>query len=423
MTSNMMRAIDQAIGPALCLLISIVYRLFSFRRDRRGGPARNVRRILFVKPAEMGSTVLIYPALCRAKELWPGSEYYFLVFSETRAAVDLLPDVPAANVFAIRSDTLGHFLLDSVRQMFRLRRMKIDVAVDLEFYSRGAAILTTLAGARYTAGFERYTLEGLYKGNMLTHPVQYNCHIHTAASFYMVIEALAVKLPQKPLVKVAIPPKESLVLPRFHATLLEQKSVWEIMQAANSRIHRDNRLVILNANASDIMPLRKWPLENYIALARLLIGIPGVFIVLTGVSAEEKTVENIANAVDREHCVNMAGKTTLRGLITLYTLSALMVTNDSGPSHFAALTDMPAVTLFGPETPEIYGPLGALKIAITADLACSPCVSAYNHRRSPCNDNICMKSITVKRVWQACQALLAETNDRSVANLITDERR
>lgn len=416
----MMRAIDRTLGPVLCWLISICYHLFSLRRERTEGPARNVRRILFVKPAEMGSTILIHPALRRAKELWPESEIYFLVFSETRGAVDLLPDVSPANVFEIRSDTLINFIFDSFRRILTLRRMKIDIAIDLEFYSRATAILATLVGPRYMAGFERYTMEGLYKGGMLSHPVQYNCHIHTAASFFTLVDALAVKSNQIPLVKVPVPPRESLLLPRFRPSRHEQESVWKIIQMSNAQIKPDIRLVILNANASDLMPLRKWPFENYILLAQKLIGMPDVFIVLTGIAAEAKTTENIAVAVGHNRCINLAGKTTLRSLVTLYTLSALMVTNDSGPSHFAALTDMPAITLFGPETPEIYGPLGALKIAITSDLACSPCVSAYNHRRSPCNDNICMKSITVERVWQACQSLLAKDSDRTVARLIAE---
>ena len=135
-----------------------------------------------------------------------------------------------------------------------------------------------------------------------------------------------------------------------------------------------DRLVILNANASDPVPLRKWPLENYIALAR--------------------------------------------SLVTLYTLSSLMITSDSGPSHFADLTTMPAITLFGPETPEIYGPLGVAKIAIASTLACSPCVSSHNHRHSPCDNNICMKAITVEHVWEVCQSLLANTTERSVAQLL-----
>ena len=74
-----------------------------------------------------------------------------------------------------------------------------------------------------------------------------------------------------------------------------------------------------------------------------------------------------------------------------------MVTNDSGPGHFSSVTDLHTVVLFGPETPALYGSLGK-SIPITAQLACSPCVSAANHRKTPCQDNVCMKAISVSHV-------------------------
>ena len=50
----------------------------------------------------------------------------------------------------------------------------------------------------------------------------------------------------------------------------------------------------------------------------------------------------------------LAGKTTLRQLLVLYTLAEVLVTNDSGPAHFATLTRIRVVMLFGPETPELF---------------------------------------------------------------------
>jgi ADP-heptose:LPS heptosyltransferase len=76
-----------------------------------------------------------------------------------------------------------------------------------------------------------------------------------------------------------------------------------------------------------------------------------------------------------------------------------MLTNDSGPSHFSSVTGLHTVVLFGPETPALYGSLGK-SIPITAQLACSPCVSAANHRKTPCSDNACMRAITVEQVLQ-----------------------
>jgi ADP-heptose:LPS heptosyltransferase len=85
-----------------------------------------------------------------------------------------------------------------------------------------------------------------------------------------------------------------------------------------------------------------------------------------------------------------------------------MLTNDSGPAHFASVTDMPVYVFFGPETPKIYGPLGRMT-PIYAALACSPCVAATNHRKSVCNDNVCLQIITPDNVY----AMLRSELDRS----------
>jgi hypothetical protein len=53
---------------------------------------------------------------------------------------------------------------------------------------------------------------------------------------------------------------------------------------------------------------------------------------------------------------------------------------------------------FGPETGRLYGPLPGLRGAqakiFESGLACSPCLSAYNHRNTFCDgDNQCLKRI------------------------------
>ena len=74
-------------------------------------------------------------------------------------------------------------------------------------------------------------------------------------------------------------------------------------------------------------------------------------------------------------------------------------------------SDLRTVVLFGPETPALYGSIGN-SIAITANLACSPCVSAANHRKTPCQDNVCMQAITVAQVMDKVSHQL-EAADKS----------
>ena len=100
----------------------------------------------------------------------------------------------------------------------------------------------------------------------------------------------------------------------------------------------------------------------------------------------------------------MAGQTSLRELLTLYSVADVLVTNDSGPGHFSALTPIRAIVLFGPETPRLFGPLTPASTVIWKELACSPCVSVFNHRLSPCRNNVCMQTITVDEVFEAVKA-------------------
>ena len=98
--------------------------------------------------------------------------------------------------------------------------------------------------------------------------------------------------------------------------------------------------------------------------------------------------------------------TALMDLPALYAVSTLMLTNDSGPAHFAAASGLATIVLFGPETPKLYGPSGNSRV-IFAGLACSPCASAFNHRKTSCTDNICMQAISVDEVFAEIQSLLA----------------
>jgi len=103
--------------------------------------------------------------------------------------------------------------------------------------------------------------------------------------------------------------------------------------------------------------------------------------------------------VGSERCFSLAGKTTLRQLLVLYTLAEVLATNDSGPAHFAALTPIDVVTLFGPETPALFAALTPRNHVLWSGIVCSPCVNAFNNRESQCKNNICMQRITVEQVF------------------------
>jgi ADP-heptose:LPS heptosyltransferase len=161
-----------------------------------------------------------------------------------------------------------------------------------------------------------------------------------------------------------------------------------------------------------MLPLRRWPAERFISLGKkILENHSDVTLFITGAPSEREAAEEICRAIDSSHVLSIAGKTTLRELIVLYTLSDILVTNDSGPSHFSTLTDIDTIVLFGPETPRLYGAKRDRTHTVWAALACSPCVNVFNHRFSPCKNNVCMQAITMDDVYETVQMCLERKKD------------
>jgi ADP-heptose:LPS heptosyltransferase len=171
---------------------------------------------------------------------------------------------------------------------------------------------------------------------------------------------------------------------------------------------QQQRIVLINPNASELLIQRRWMPGRYVALMqRIIAEYPDVLVLITGAPAEREEAEGLKQEVASARCINFAGRVKFGELPQLYTLSALMVSNDSGPGHFSAVTDMPTFVLFGPETPALYGSLGN-STPIYAGIACSPCVSASNHRKTPCIDNVCLQVITVEQVFDTIRPTLDE---------------
>lgn len=402
MNVDTMRAIDRWLGIPLTFLLTLTLRLRDFFIP--SAPARQ-QRILFIELSEMGSTILADPALRKAKAKL-GAELFFVIFAGNRGSLDLLGTVPPENIFTLREDSLLVLAADTLRFLRWTRRRGVDTVVDLELFSRFTALLAGASGAVSRVGFHRFCGEGLYRGEMLTHRVAYNPHLHIAKNFIALVNSLLAAEPELPYSKQLISDEE-ISLPVLRFTEAELAGMRR--RVAEQRPEYDparHRLVLINPNASEMLPQRRWPAERFIELIRrILEAAPDVLTLITGAPAEQAEAEAQCAAVGSLRCVNFAGAVRLAELPLLYSISTLMVTNDSGPGHFSAITPLPVFVLFGPETPRLYGSLGNAT-SIFAGLACSPCVSAANHRKTPCTDNKCLQAISVEQVFAAIEPLL-----------------
>jgi ADP-heptose:LPS heptosyltransferase len=399
---NTMRAIDHWVGVPLCAVASPVVALLDGIKNLFSRGSDAPKKLLFIELSEMGSAILVDPAMRNAQAR--GAELFFLIFKSNRASLTLLNTVKPENIFTIDSSSLGGLIKDPLKFLIVARQHRIDTVIDLELFSRFTALLTGLCGARRRVGYHIFHGEGLWRGFMLTRKVHYNPHIHITKNFLSLIHAAFAKEIEVPFSKIQITDSEirleqAVINPQALSQVRER--IAKLALDAGIQFQQgQQRLILVNPNASDLLPQRRWAQQRF---SELIQGLnqryPNDLILITGSPAEFDYVEKVRVVANIKNALNFAGQVSFAELPPLYTLSDVMVTNDSGPGHFSAVTPLRTVVLFGPETPALYGSIGK-SIPITANLACSPCVSAANHRKTPCQDNVCMQAITVPQVLE-----------------------
>ena len=145
-----MRRADRWFGVPTCFMLTVVRRIFA---GRSPADAAAPTRILFVKLAEQGSTVLASQAIRRAIEKVGDHNVYFLVFEENRHILDAMALIPEHNVITIPTTSLVATVAGACRAIWRMQQERIDTAIDLEFFARSSVARAYLSRARWRVGF------------------------------------------------------------------------------------------------------------------------------------------------------------------------------------------------------------------------------------------------------------------------------
>ena len=385
------RFIDRWAGQVLCGAVSGWVKL----AEAFAGPAKPVqqpRNILVILLSEMGSIVLAGPMFAQLRRQYPGVNLHILQLKKNQEVSKLLQLTEPQFMHSLDDSSGGSLLRDIARVSRAMRALGLDAVIDCELFSRISALLSYTTGAPVRVGFTPHTQEGLYRGSFINHAIPYNPYQHISKQFLSLVDALesAGSMPRNKAGAIRGLPTDTELRVDFSA---------DELQAYRAKLRTDHpvttgRKLVLMYAGGGILPIRAWPAAHYARVAQGLCAA-GFAVGLIGLKDDAQLAKDLMAQIQSDACIDLTGYTrSIRELLMLFHAAALLITNDGGPGHFATVTPIQTMVFFGPETGKLYGPLGSRNTVLESGIACSPCLSAYNHRLTFCDgDNQCLKRI------------------------------
>lgn len=144
---------------------------------------------------------------------------------------------------------------------------------------------------------------------------------------------------------------------------------------------------------------KKWPVESFVQLVRMLIEKNDVTIVLIGGMAETDYGTGIHNSIEGGRVFDLIGKLPLTDLASVISGAAAFVGTDTGATHLAALLGVPTISVFsGVADISVWRPVGENVSIIHAKVGCAPCQIS---RLEQCvADHACMMMIEPAVVYR-----------------------
>ena len=399
-----MRRVDKIVGSALCSAFALGKRI----RAPFTKPVTTYRKIAITKFFGMGSIVVASPTLKALRDHFPDAELHFVTFKQNKELLEML-GLTDRHHFVDNSSPQA-FVKSTLAVARQLRKEGIDLLVDLEFYAKFSLVLGSISDIPKKAGF--YFTGETWRRTLLDVPGWYNGYFHTKDIFL----SIAYLLVKDDFYYTEFEQfSAKYTYPRLTPTDAEVGAARKVLAARG--VTPASRIFVINANTSpELAPeARKWPLERYGELARqLLAENPDAHVAFVGAKGEREYVERVAATAKDSRAFSIAGELSLRELVALFSITDLLVSNDSGPMHLACLTDTPVVGLFFADTPVLFAPLGSRTASVVPRLYSIPLFTVYNGKdivlgkESDVISNVAARTVTVATVMESVRRLMSE---------------
>lgn len=168
---------------------------------------------------------------------------------------------------------------------------------------------------------------------------------------------------------------------------------------------RDGPLVVVNPGAS-YGPSKMWPPERFAVVADAAHAAHGARIVVSTGPGEERVADAVAAALSAPAQIYRGTQLPLDQLIATVKRAKVLLTNDTGPRHFAVAQGIRTVVLMGSTDPRYTATPAEHGVVIRRDVECGPChqsvcpiIGAEHHK--------CLRMIEPPEVLQQLEIALA----------------
>jgi lipopolysaccharide heptosyltransferase II len=335
-------------------------------------------KILILKPSSLGDVVQALPVLRLLKRHLPQSQIYWWIDSHLAPLLEGDPDL--AGIVRFQRDRWAapkHWYEIGCKVRW-MREQRFDWVIDLQCLMR-SGIFAWLANGKLTVGLDepREGARGFYdvivrRPSALTHAIDW--YLQVLPPLRVPVHTDFQWLPERPAVAEAVRRK------------------WPVDGA---------RWMVIQPGAR--WPTKRWPAESFAELVRQLAAAhPGMRFAILG-GAEDRALGQAIASADSGRCLDLTGALSLPEMVEWIRLSALMVTNDTGPMHVATALGKPLVALFGPTQPRRTGPYRQLDHVLQTRLPCVPCMKSRCSYVKPLE---CLRALQPATVLAAVQKRL-----------------
>jgi lipopolysaccharide heptosyltransferase II len=337
-----------------------------------------MKRILVVNVNWRGDVLFSTPFIRAIREKHPQS---FIATLLVPRCVPILENNPYLNEIIVFDEEGRHKGLFGKARLIRLLRSKYFDTVFLLHRSFTRTLLCWLAGIPERIGY--FTKKrAMLLTKVISPPLD---KLHKVEYFLNIAKACGIETENKDY--------------EFFTSPKDRNYIKNLLQ--ENGLKESESLVVINPGGN--WGLKRWPKENFAKLSDRLIEKYQLKLIITGAKSDISLARGIVSLMHNRPTI-FCGGTTLGQLAALMAKASLVISNDSGPMHIAVSQKTKTICLFGPTSPEITGPLGSGDYTvIRKDVGCEvPCYQL------DCNDNRCMKAISVYDVLQAVQKITNE---------------